>query len=77
MPLTYASELTLPAQLPRGELCGATAQYGVARDNAEMDVSSLVASAPAQSPPAWFGVVFALGVAALVIAQYIRYRRRK
>ena len=27
--------------------------------------------------PAWFGVVFAIGVAALVIAQYIRFRRRK
>lgn len=46
-------------------------------DTVGMNLPSLVASGPAQSPPAWFGVIFALGVAALVIAQYIRYRRRK
>lgn len=45
--------------------------------NVRMDLPSLVAAGAAQSPPAWFGVVFAIGVAALVIAQYIRFRRRK
>lgn len=77
MPLTYASEMTLPVQVGGRELRCATAAYGVARHTVGMNHPSLVASGPAQSPPAWFGVVFSLGVAALVIAQYIRYRRRK